>query len=327
MPQNNDSIAVMLLCCRMSATRQELFDPLSAQEFSALLSQLRKTGKTPGWLMGRDIGEIMRAAAVTEQEAHRLLVLMERMVSLSYELDKYELSGVEVITCADRRYPSQLSRRLGVMAPPVLYACGNMSLFREPSLAFAGSVPGEDASARETALLADRAAEAKTVLVTGATSGLDQTAEYRLCENGGSLIAWLPGGMLETIRREGLSELLASRRAAAISVCHPEAPVQSQNARARSKCLYASGTVSYVIGCEYKRGDTWDGAAEALRGRYTERMYVWDTDLYPGNAMLLKRGAIPLEGADKLDFQQLRSRWSQDEGEQLSVFDDRRLLF
>ena len=327
MPQNNDSIAVMLLCCRMSATRQELFDPLSAQEFSQLYSRLRKTGKTPGWLLGRDIGEIMHAIGASEQDAHRLLVLMERMVSLSFELDKYQQHGVEVVTCVDRRYPAQLERRLAAGAPPVLYVCGNMSLFREPSLAFAGSVPGEDASQRETELLADRAAAAKVVLVTGATSGLDQTAEYRLLENGGRLIAWLPGGMLDIIRREGLGEMLAERRAAAISICHPEAPVLSLNARARSKCLYASGTVSYVIGCDYKRGDTWEGAAEALRGRHTERMYVWDTDLYPGNAMLLKRGAAPIEGADKLDFDQLRARWSRDEGEQLSVFDDRRLGF
>ena len=42
MSQNNDSIAVMLLCCRMSATRQELFDPLSPPEYHALAQTLQK---------------------------------------------------------------------------------------------------------------------------------------------------------------------------------------------------------------------------------------------------------------------------------------------
>lgn len=328
MSQNNDSIAVMLLCCRMSATRQELFDPLSPPEYHALEQTLEKKLKTtPGWMFGRDIGELMQELDVSEQEAHRLVVLMERMVSLSYELDTYDQHGIEIVTCVDRRYPASLKRRLGVYAPPVLYVCGNMNLFREPTLAFAGSVPGEERTERETALLADRAAEAGVVFASSATSGLDQVAEYRLFENGGQLIAWLPGGMIEAIQREGLADLIRGRRAVACSIVHPGAAVQSQNARARSKCLYATGTVSYVLGCEYKRGDTWDGAAEALRNRFTERMYCWDTDLFSGNAVLIRRGAVALSGADRLDFGQLRTRWNQEEGEQLSVFDDRHLIY
>jgi len=102
MAQNNDSIAVMLLCCRMSATRQELFDPLSPQEYHALEQTLSKKLKTtPGWMFGRDIGELMEELGVTEQEAHRLVVLMERMVSLSYELDNYARHSIEIITCVD----------------------------------------------------------------------------------------------------------------------------------------------------------------------------------------------------------------------------------
>lgn len=328
MSQSNDSIAVMLLCCRMSATRQELFDPLSPQEYHALEQTLSKKLKTtPGWMFGRDIGEMMQELEVSEQEAHRLVVLMERMVSLSYEMDNYARRGIEIITCVDRRYPLSLSRRLGVNAPPVIYVCGNMNLFREPTLAFAGSVPGEEATERETKLLADRCAQAGIVFASGATSGLDQTAEERLLENGGRLIAWLPGGMFEAVEREGLAQLIHERRAVACSVVHPGAAVQSNNARARSKCLYATGTVSYVLGCEHKRGDTWDGAAEALRNRYTERMYAWETDLFSGNAMLIKRGANALPGVEKLDLGQLRTRWMQEEGEQLSVFDDRHLLY
>lgn len=328
MPQSNDSIAVMLLCCRISAARQELFDPLSPPEFHALKQVLdKKLGKPVGWVLGRDIGEFMKELEIEEQEAHRLVVLTERMVSLSYELDKYDQHGVEVVTWEDKLYPDTLRRRLGVNAPAVLYASGNLNLFRDPVLTFIGSVPGEAVAMEQTRILCDRATKAEVVVATGATGGLDQEAEYRLFENGGRMIAWTPGGMLETIGREGLKELIAARRAAAVSVCHPESAVQSQNARGRSKCLYGCGAVSYVQGCEYKRGDTWDGAADALRGHYTDRMYVWDSNLYSGNAMLIKRGAVPVSGADMFDFEKLRTHWLQSEGEQLSVFDDRRLLY
>lgn len=328
MPQNNDAIAVMLLCCRMSATRQELFEPLSAPEYHDLAQTLqRKLNAAPGWLFGRDISELKRELNVSEQEAHRLVVLMERMVSLSYELDYYDQYGIEVVTYVDKRYPVSLKRRLGLNAPPVIYVCGNMNLFRDPVLSFAGSIPGEERTERETCVLADRATETGTVFASGATSGLDQIAEFRLFENGGRLIAWLPGGMIETLGREGLSDLLRDRRAVACSIVHPGAAVQSQNARARSKCLYATGTISYVLGCEHKRGDTWDGAWEALRNRYTERMYCWDTDMFSGNRVLISRGALALSGAEMMDFQMLRNRWSQEEGEQLSVFDDRHLLY
>ncbi len=328
MSQNNDSIAVMLLCCRMSATRQELFDPLSPQEFHALQQTLSKKLKvTPSWMFGRDIGELMDELEISEQEAHRLVVLMERMVSLSYELDAYDQHGISIVTCVDRMYPETLRRRLGAYAPPIIYVCGNMNLFRDPTIAFAGSIPGEERTERETNLLADRATEAGVVFATSATSGLDQVAEYRIFENGGRLIAWLPGGMFEAIQREGLAELIRDRRGVACSIAHPGAAVQSQNARARAKCLYATGTVSYVLGCEYKRGDTWDGAAEALRNKFTDRMYCWDSDIFSGNSVLMKRGAVGLESAAKLDFGQLRTRWSQEEGEQLSVFDDRHLIY
>lgn len=328
MPQNNDAIAVMLLCCRMSATRQELFDPLSPQEYHALKQTLtKKLQKTPGWLIGRDIGELMQTVGVTEQEAHRLVVLMDRMVSLSYELDSYSRNGIELITITDRRYPASLSRRLGPSAPPVLYVCGNVNLFREPVLAFAGSIPADDRSAAEARLLADRTAQANMVLATSATSGLDSIAREQILLNGGRLIEWVPGGLTEAVRSESAQKLLQEGRCVLCSIVHPDSPIQSQNARSRSKCLYASGVVSYVAGCEYKRGDTWEGAAEALRGHYTERMLVRDTDAYSGNEMLIKRGAAGVSGVEELNFSLIRARYDQDEGEQLSVFDDRHILF
>lgn len=328
MAADNDSLAIMLLCCRMSATRQELFDPLSPPEFYALHQKLRKKLKTtPAWMFGRDIRELMDGLEITEQEAHRLMVLMERMVSLSYELDDYGSNGIEVITCIDKRYPKCLPRRLGVLAPTQIYACGNMSLFQHPTLTFAGSIPGDEETEKDTIHLCDAATKAEVVLSTSGTSGLDQVAEFRLYENGGQLITWLPGCMNDLIKRDGLSEMLRERRAVACSIVHPGTPIQTQATRSRAKCLYATGTVSYVPGCEFKRGDTWDGAAEALRNKFTERMYCRESTRYSGNPVLIKRGAVPVAGAGSIDFSRLHTRWVQEEGEQISVFDDRRLIY
>ncbi|MBO4368361.1 MAG: DNA-processing protein DprA [Clostridia bacterium] len=328
MAQNNDSLAIMLLCCRMSATRQELFDPLSPQEYYSLAYRLRThVHKTPEWLLGRSVGELMATLEITEQEAHRILVLMERMVSLSYELDSYDKNDIGIITCADKRYPARLTERLGQLSPPVLYVSGNMNLFHEPVLSFIGSVPGNADSEAETRRLMDAALASSITVATGATSGLDRSAESILLKNGGKLIAWLPGGFDDVLAGGTLRDMINERRAAALSIVHPLSPVRSSFARARSKCLYATGTVACLIGCEFKRGDTWEGASEALKNRYTDRLYCWDTDLFTGNKPLIERGAIAVADTANIDFRRVRTRWEQDEGEQLSVFDDRHLIY
>lgn len=324
----HDSLAIMLLCCRMSATRQELFDPLSPQEFHSLEHKLRtRVHKTPEWLMGRSVGDLMHSLDIDEQQAHRILVLLERSVSLSYEADAYSRDDIEIVTCADRKYPSALSRRLGQFAPPILYVSGNMNLFHEPVLSFIGSIPGNAQAEAETRALSEAAVSSGTVIAAGATSGLDRVAEDALRDNGGRLIAWLPGGFDEVKAGGALGEMILQRRAAALSIVHPLSPVRSAFARGRSKCLYASGTASYLVGCEYKRGDTWEGAAEALRNKFTDRLYCWDTDMFTGNKPLIERGALPLADVSKLSFERLRTRWSQDGGEQMSVFDDRHLIY
>ncbi len=125
--------------------------------------------------------------------------------------------------------------------------------------------------------------------------------------------------MLDRIEKPMLSKLIEERRGAAVSPLHPEALPTGPTAKRRGRCLYAQAAAAFVFGCELKKGDTWQCAADALRERTCRFVYAWEPSPYPGNRALIERGAIPFPGP--VNFSQMAGLWQGAEAEQLSFFD------
>lgn len=118
-----------------------------------------------------------------------------------------------VLTPADPGYPARL--RSIPDPPPVLFAGGDLDLLARPGVAIVGSRSHTRYGADVAARLADEAARAGLVVVSGMARGLDAVAQRAALDGGGGTIGVLGGGvdvaypasnraLHERVRREGL---------------------------------------------------------------------------------------------------------------------------
>lgn len=320
MAHNDDAFATMLLMSQMSANRDEIERPLSCAEYYQLRLRVSDSSiGSLGGLIGMDLYAIRRALEMSEPEAYRLCVLLNRVMPLSYALEKFGEAGIEITTMDEVGYPKRLIDGLGEKAPPMLYSTGDLSLTKRSAIALIGN----SAAKSETTELADElvhaAVDAGLVVVTGGENGFGRSVEREVVQSGGSLISFLAESLSE--RKQGLSAAIANGQALLTSIVHPEARYTASHALERNKCIYGLSNAAFVICCEKGRGAAWDGACSAMRNRYTEKVFVWDNPSLPGNRELIARGAAGFVDPREIPFREMKRVWDTPAFEQTSLFD------
>ena len=320
MIHNDDAFTTMLLTVPITPDKEELARPLSPVEFARLDELAVKTRPgSLGALIDIDMSGLMLRYGMREADAYRVCLLLARNLPLSFLLERLAVSGIDLVTLYDAAYPARIRSALGEKAPPTLFLRGRPELFRQSAIAILGSVPPRgDAEAHVRTLVRQATAEDYVILTDGMT-GLGRIAEDEAYLSGGRVISLLSGALLDRIQKPMLSKLIEERRGAAVSPLHPEALPTRPHGLARGRCLYAQATAAFVFGCELKKGDTWQCAADALRDRTCRYVYAWEPSPFPGNRALIERGAIPFAGP--VNFSQMASLWQGAEAEQLSFFD------
>ena len=317
MNYTNDAYVTMLLTMALSPNREEYARPLSTQELKQLEERVRAGGLHHiGRLMNIDIGGLMLQLDISEEEAYRIYTLLNRSVQLSYTIENHLRQGVEVITCYDDEYPQRIKRRMEDAAPPVFYRCGNQELLQGPMLAIVGisgvKTTPEVRDCVET--LVRNAVRLGYTILTGGELGVSRVAMNMTAEYGGTLVEVLGGDMMSHIHEDGIAELLATQRAAVVSLEHPEALFTVSHAIARNKFIFSLAEAAFVFNTDGKRGEL-----DAIRNRYCDWIYAWTG--YANNQTLLMRGAIPAGNITEMDFGDLSRHWRDSESEQLNIFD------
>lgn len=321
MAHNDDAFATMLLMSQMSANRDEIVRPLSGAEYYQLKEQVaRSFVRTLGGLIGMDLSGLMRALGIGELEAYRLGVLLNRIMPLSYALEKFGEAGIEIFTVDESGYPERLVTRLGEKAPPMIYSSGNPELPRSSSIAMIGNSTAKAEVTECASRLAEAAVNAGLTVVTGGENGFGRFVEREVGQKGGKIISFLAESLSDHIHQPGMGEMLNSGRALLLSIVHPEARYTASHALERNKCIYGLSSAAFVISCEKGRGAAWDGACSAMRNRYTEKVYVWDHPALPGNRELIARGAIGFSDPSELPLTEMKRVWDTPAFEQLSMF-------
>ena len=131
--------------------------------------------------------------------------------------------------------------------------------------------------------LVRQATEQDYVILTDGMTGLGRIAEDEAYVSGGRVISFLSGSLMERIEKPMLSKLIEEKRSVGGLAAAPEALPTRPHGLTRGRCLYAQATAAFVFGCELKRGDTWQCAADALRDRSCDYVYAWEPSPYPGN--------------------------------------------
>jgi len=319
---NDDAFATMLLMSQMSANRDEIERPLSCAEYYQLRSRVSESsvGRLGG-LIGMDLYAIRRALDMSEAEAYRLCVLLNRIMPLSYALEKFGEAGIEITTVDEAGYPGKLVSALDEKAPPMIYSAGDLSLTKKSSIALIGNSSAKTEVTEFAAKMVSAAVEAGLVVVTGGENGFGRAVEREVIQQGGELTSFLAESLSEHMHKQGMSEMIATGRALLTSVVHPEARYTASHALERNKCIYGLSNAAFVICCEKGRGAAWDGACSAMRNRYTEKVYVWDHPSLPGNRELIARGAAGFSDPRELPLKEMKRVWDTPAFEQMSLFD------
>jgi predicted Rossmann fold nucleotide-binding protein DprA/Smf involved in DNA uptake len=274
-----------------------------------------------GNLIGMDLSAIRRALDVDENTAYKICVLLNRIMQLSYALEKFSTSGIEITTLDEAGYPQKLTEGLEEKAPPMIYSSGDLSLTKGSAVALIGNSSTKPEVMEFTARVIRAAVNADLTVLTGGESGFGRMVEREVEQKGGRLISFLAESLADHIKLTGMEEMIVAKRALLLSCVHPEAHYTVSHALERNKCIYGLSNAAFVISCEKGRGAAWEGVCSALRNRYTDKVYVWDNPALPGNRELIERGAIGFTNPEQLPLAEMKRVWDTPAFEQLSMFD------
>ena len=291
-----DAHAIVLLCTSLGEIESgSRVRPLGPVAYSDLAERLRRQSfQGPRDLIGLDADAISRSLGIPLDAAADLERRLDRAGRIGFEFDRLRSNGVWFVTIADESYPETLRRRLGASAPPVLFGTGDDQLLRTGGIAIVGSRDVDDEATAFTERLATAAGLGATPVVSGGARGIDVTAMRAAFEAGGTVVGVLPEGVERRLREGSTRSAVAAGRAVLVSPYHPMAAFSAGAAMGRNKLIYALADVAVVVSSTEGSGGTWTGAIEALKGAWVPILVRSGSDVPPGNAALVARGASAL---------------------------------
>ena len=289
-----DSQAMLLLCSRLGLSDEAGPKPLTLREWNRLAARLLDSSlKTPGALLGLSGADLKAELALSDAEAERLALLIDRGGELAIELDRLECLGIWVVTRADASYPSPLKRRLKHRAPAILFGAGEQALLGQPGVAVVGSRNVDDRGKACADFIGNACALDGLVLYSGGARGVDRIATQAALEARGTAVSVLAHGLERAIRAVDARPRLVRGDLALVTPYVPHAGFSAGAAMGRNKLIYALADYALVIASDVGKGGTWGGATQALRGKWLPVFVLDGPDVPEGNRQLLQKGAMP----------------------------------
>ena len=317
---NDDSLATVLLVSRLGSVGVR---PLKASEYWSLLKRLGVgTPSTLGpagvaeaaggesedpseglsALVGKTEDQLVRDCGLPESLAGRVERLTHRAMSIAFELDRLEQSGIKTVTVFDEHYPQQWLGRLRTKAPPMLHAAGSVDLLDSHGLGVVGSRDVSQEGGEVAKEVARLAARRGLPLVSGGARGVDQLAMDAAHEAGGAVVGILAESLSRKLKRPDVRKAVYDGSTVMCTPYSPDAPFKAGNAMGRNKLIYAQAALTVVVASDADTGGTWSGATEALKHGYGP-VAVWRGEGEgPGNEPLQQRGATPVSSLDDIEL-------------------------
>jgi predicted Rossmann fold nucleotide-binding protein DprA/Smf involved in DNA uptake len=285
-----DTEAILLLCGRFGSERGERHAPLTQKEYERLTKWMLECKSRPGDLLGGELAGRLDDLVHAGLEPARVESLIARGTALALALEKWQRSGLWVLSRSDPAYPKRLKKKLGQSAPPLLYGAGETSLLDTGGLAIVGSRSASEVALEFTRDVARACARDGVSVVSGGAKGVDVAAMQSAGEAGGVVIGVLAADLLRASVNRQNRMGIQSGQLVLTSPFNPEAGFNAGNAMARNRYIYALADYALVVDSAEGEGGTWAGATENLRHSWTP-LYVRIAGESPGNAALVVKGA------------------------------------
>jgi len=231
--------------------------------------------------------------------------------------------GYNVLSRDDPPYPKKLKDALGAKAPRQFYYMGNLALLDMKGVGFCGSRDASEQGLETAADCAAQIASENLTVISGNAPGIDRQAHVAALQSGGCTIFVLPEGIEHFAIRKELKEVWDWSRTLVLSAYPPKTPWHKYQAMDRNNIIVALSDAMIVIEAGEKGGTMEAGKATLRRGKPLYVVEYADNEKAPGNAYLVKQGAISLRKSGKTDKASLSRLLTQvQEGKNVSPNDE-----
>jgi len=315
---NQDSNAILTLCSHVCVG--EGVRPLEPKEYGNLAQMLNRAGKTPKDLFDFSADDFAVILGCDTEQTARLMRLLDRNASLSFELGQYQNMGIEVITRADAAYPKKLKKALSHGCPPIFYYAGDLALLDRRSVGYVGSRTVTQEDVDFTVQTVRKTVALGCGVVSGGAKGIDTVSGTEALLNSGFSVEYLSDSLLKKLKKSDTIRNIQQGKLLLISVAKPDAGFHVGMAMMRNQYIYAQSVGTVVVRSDLKKGGTWTGATENLKNHWCATL-CWDHP-YPGNQALISMGAIPIDADwDGSIPAQTAKSVEEEKYEQVSLFD------
>jgi len=316
---NQDSNAILTLCSHICVG--EGVRPLEPKEYSELAQKLLLAEKTPKDLFNFSTDDFKSILGFNEEQIARIVRLLDRNASLSFELSNYQNMGIEAVTRSDLGYPKNLKKKLSNTCPPIFYYAGDLSLLERQYIGYVGArtVTNEDISF--TIQTVRKTVSLGYGVVSGGAKGIDTISGNESLLNNGFTVEYLSDSLLKKLKKSDVVKNIQQRKLLLMSVSKPDAGFNVGMAMMRNKYIYAQSIGTVIIHSDLNKGGTWNGANENLKNNWCTTL-CWDYP-HPGNQALIKNGAVPIsEDWDGKIPEQISKPCTEEKYVQPSFFDN-----
>jgi predicted Rossmann fold nucleotide-binding protein DprA/Smf involved in DNA uptake len=312
---SDNSKAVIALTSRLGDSKRPSLSPTEWDRFATVLED-QQIDLADVFGSDFDAGSI---PGITETIAAKIEPLLETAGAATVEASDLKRYGIATITIVDDQYPDSFRQRLGNLAPPVIYAVGNVALLTGDGVGIVGSRNVTDEGKAAAEKIAAEAARKQRSVVSGGARGVDSFAMNAAFMAGGTVVGVLADSLQARIRKSGTLQAIDEGTVCLLSQQIPSAGFTPHSAMARNKLVYALSEVTVVVATDLESGGTWAGATEALK-KGNGQVAVWAEDgAGPGNDALIRLGATPLRSTDEL--LDLQPPSASEPSEQLGLLD------
>ncbi len=287
--------AILLLTAHFSKAADTSVKPLSNKEWGTFALWLHERRMDPEKLLTGDLASTLEGWTDQKITLPRLEQLLQRGTALALAMEKWERSGLWVITRSDSDYPKRLKEKLGHSAPPVLFGCGNRAILNRGGIGVVGSRNASADNLKYSTHLGALAAATGLSVVSGGARGIDEAAMLGTLEAEGMAIGVMANELLSSATSSKYRRHLMQSNLALVSPFHPEAGFNAGNAMQRNKYIYCLSDAAIVVHSGTK-GGTWDGALENLRHQWVPLWIKPTDDPDAGNSVLVNKGGQWLPG-------------------------------
>ncbi len=220
--------------------------------------------------------------------ACRVLQLLSQTEQLQWYLSEGKHAGCVPITRVTEGYPEAVRKCLGLEAPGVLWAKGDLGLLETKKLSVVGSRDLHEKNRAFAEEVGKQAALQGYILVSGDARGADRTAQESCLAHGGSVISVVADRLEKHARRENVLYL---------SEDGFDLTFSSQRALQRNRVIHSLGASTFVAQCRLEKGGTWDGTVKNLHNCWSPVFCFRDES--PASLELEQMGAV-LIGSESL---------------------------